>query len=609
MGAIFAYLRGMEVKKCLAYVKLLGARVISPLRFAPLLVYISAVATVVAQLMILEYWIAEVNPWMDVELLQVLADAMVVMMPFVWLRRRWRLLVWVPIAGFTIFCYVNLWYARAFYDLMPLESVGMAGNMEGPVIDAFFDMVHAMDWLLLLPVAAFGLVTWLLRARWLKGEFHLLVKIWLPVASLLMWVLAYSVRVYYYRLNDCAGLPYTKVWTDYYELSKTKSYKFTQHLHRMGYVGYGIWQINNIFNSRSITDEESAEIEEYWAKQRLTNGDHDGTYAHNRGRNLIFIIIESLASDAVGMEVNGVQVTPNISRLIADDSTAVVMRHVVAQVNHGRSSDGQFIYNTGLLPLRNNVVAKRFPAANYPSIAKALGYPAAFEVIGERYTFYNHSTTNLSYGYHKLIAAPTSQMIPDEEVLANFLGEIKNAKTPFYAEMTTLQTHDPYLGGADSPSAIVADLSHDIRDLNYLDRVREFDERLGVFIDQLKESGIYDNSVIVLAADHEPRKSCLSEDGFISSDIFFAALNTGAKGVEINRTVGQVDVFPTILKIMGISDYRYPGLGVSPLTDADHHGAQDAFGEVYGGPDAATLRRIEQAWRLSEIMIEGRYFN
>lgn len=598
----------MEIKKCLAEAKRLGIRVISPLRFAPLQVYIAAVIALVAQLLILEDWISVVNPWMDVDFLQVLADAMVVMIPFVWLRGRWRLLVWVPIAGFTIFCYVNLWYARAFYDLMPLESVGMAGNMEGPVIDAFFDMVHLLDWLMLLPVVAFGLVTWLLRTRWLKGVFHLQVKIWLPVASLLIWVVAYSVRVYDYRMTDCPNLSYTTVWTDYFELSKSKSYKFTQHLHRMGYVGYGLWQINNIFNSRSITDEERAEIEDYWARQRRTNGDLDGTYAHNRGRNLIFIIIESLASDAVGMEVNGVQVTPNISKLIAYDSTAVVMRHVVAQVNHGRSSDGQFIYNTGLLPLRNNVVAKRFPAANYPSIAKALGYPWAFEVIGERYTFYNHSTTNLSYGYHKLVAAPSSQMIPDEEVMANFLNEIKNAKTPFYAEMTTLETHDPYLGGADSPSPIVADLSHDIRDLNYLDRVREFDERLGVFIEQLKESGIYDQSVIVLAADHEPRKSCLSDDGFISSDIFFAALNTGVKGVEIDRTVGQVDVFPTILKIMGVSDYQYPGLGVSPLTDAAHHGAQDAFGEVYGDPDAATLQRLEQAWRLSEIMIEGRYF-
>ncbi|MDE6309369.1 MAG: LTA synthase family protein, partial [Muribaculaceae bacterium] len=460
----------------------------------------------------------------------------------------------------------------------------------------------------ILPVLAFGLVAWLLRGKWLKGKFHLQVKIWLPVASLLMWVVAYSLRVQEYRAANCPDLTYGKVWTGYFELSKSNAYKFTQHLHRMGYVGYGLWQINNIFNSRTITDDERTEIEDYWAQQRLTNGDHGGTYAHNRGRNLIFIIIESLASDAVGMEVNGVQVTPNISKLIADDSTAVVMRHVVAQVNHGRSSDGQFIYNTGLLPLRNNVVAKRFPAANYPSIAKALGYPSAFEVIGERYTFYNHSTTSLSYGYHKLLAAPTSQMIPDEEVFANFLGEIKNAKTPFIAEMTTLETHDPYLGGADSPSAIVADLTHDRRDLNYLDRVREFDQRLGHFIEQLKESGIYDQSVIVLAADHEPRKSCLSDDGFISSDIFFAALNTGAKGVEIDRTVGQVDVFPTILTIMGVSDYQYPGLGVSPLTDAVHHGAQDAFGEVYGDPDASTLQRIEQAWRLSEIMIEGRYF-
>ncbi len=123
-----------------------------------------------------------------------------------------------------------------------------------------------------------------------------------------------------------------------------------------------------------------------------------GSAGANRSRNLIFIIVESLASDAVGATVNGVKVAPTLSALAAD-SSAIVFRRMQAQVNHGRSSDGQFIYNTGLLPLRNNVVAKRYPSANYPSIAKALGYANSSEVVGEKPTFYNHSITNLSYGY------------------------------------------------------------------------------------------------------------------------------------------------------------------------------------------------------------------
>jgi hypothetical protein len=45
---------------------------------------------------------------------------------------------------------------------------------------------------------------------------------------------------------------------------------------------------------------------------------------------------------------------------------------VVPQVHDGGSSDGQALYNTGLLPISSGAAAGIFKDNNYPSLLKAL---------------------------------------------------------------------------------------------------------------------------------------------------------------------------------------------------------------------------------------------
>ena len=75
-----------------------------------------------------------------------------------------------------------------------------------------------------------------------------------------------------------------------------------------------------------------------------------------------------------------------------------------------------------------------------------------------------------------------------------------------------------------------------------------------------------------------------------------------------DRIVGQIDVMPTILDVMGVDGYPYPGLGHSLVAEPRHQGAIDAFGNVYGDIDDRTRSALEEAWQLSALMIEGAYF-
>lgn len=572
----------------------------------PFLIYLAAFAAIFSQLLIFKVLVHNVNAWMNVSVLTTLGDVAVLLLPFAFLRPRWRWAVWLLIAGTTIFCYVNLWYCRAFYDLMPADSLGMGGNMQSRVIDAFFDQLRTVDWLLLIPPVFFGVAWMLLRRQARKINFKPGARIAFAVLAVLLYGGAYMVRSYrLYDVNRKLG-DYPHILCNYFRYSKVNAYKFTQHLTRMGYIGYVVWQADRAIFDHTLDKSEVKRVDSYWQRQRSLPR-AAAEFSRNSDRNLIFIIVESLASDAVGATVNGVKVAPVLSALAADTS-AIVFRRMQAQVNHGRSSDGQFIYNTGLLPLRNNVVAKRFPSANYPSIAKALGYKNSSEVVGEKPTFYNHSITNLSYGYTGFVPA-TDAWLSDKQILDNATAELRRLQQPFYCEITTLDMHDPYNHAIASPTAISSAEGYDPRDLNYFEQVHIFDGLLGGFIDRLKADGLYDNSVIVIASDHEPRRTALSEDGPISGDIFLLILNSGLPGgLKSDRIVGQVDVMPTILDVMGVTGYHFPGLGHSLIAEPEYHGAVDAFGNVYGQPDENTRRILEEAWQVSALMIEGRYF-
>lgn len=587
--------------------KIKGLRFIANIFTNPaFLLYLCAFIAIFGQLQIFRWLVHDINAWMTVSLLTTLGDVAVLLIPFVLLRPCWRWTVWMLIAGMTIFCYVNLWYCRAFYDLMPADSLGMGDNMQSRVIDAFFDQLRAADWLLLLPPLFFGAV-WTLLRRTARGiRFSSGAKTVLTALALLLYGSAYMTRCYrLYDINRNLG-NYPHFLCNYYRYSKVNAYKFTQHLSRMGYIGYMAWQADRAIFDQTLGQSELKRVETFWAKQR-TLPRAAAEFSHNRNKNLIFIIVESLASDAVGATVNGVEVTPVLSALAAD-SSAIVFRHLQAQVNHGRSSDGQFIYNTGLLPLRNNVVAKRYPSADYPSIAKALGYANSSEVVGEKPTFYNHSITNLSYGYTGFVPA-TDAWLSDKQIFDNATDEIRRLSQPFYCEITTLDMHDPYNHTIANHTAISEAEGFDSRDLNYYEQVHIFDRLLGSFIAGLKAEGLYDNSVIVIASDHEPRKSALSENGPISSDIFLLIVNSGLEGgLKSDRIAGQIDVMPTVLDVMGVGDYKYPGLGHSLIAEPEHHGAIDAFGNVYGQPDETTRSRLEEAWLVSALMIEGKYF-
>ena len=120
-----------------------------------------------------------------------------------------------------------------------------------------------------------------------------------------------------------------------------------------------------------------------------------------------------------------------------------------SQVREGYSSDGQLIYNTGLLPAANCATAVRYGDNRFIGIADVLPDYHSFEVIVESGKYWNHRVTTHSYGYdslyENLIDKYADVDIPYDRMLfleAEIL--IESCRKPFFAELTTLTMHAPF---------------------------------------------------------------------------------------------------------------------------------------------------------------------
>lgn len=279
------------------------------------------------------------------------------------------------------------------------------------------------------------------------------------------------------------------------------------------------------------------------------------------------------------------------------DSTSIVALNVIPQTKSGRSSDGQFIYNTGLLPLRTKAFVERFASANYPSLAKALNKSENVEIIGESRTMWHHGLTTKSYGYDVIYDnCATDMRNADKKIFEAAFSILSHMSQPFYAQITTLSMHDPYNeNNTDDITYNFKEIT-DSRDRNYWAASSHFDKWLGAFLNRLKNAGIYDNSVIVITGDHEASRIGLSEsiDG---TYIPLIILNAGI-GMKHTGEIHQIDLFPSILDIMGIDKYIVPELS------SDYKG----FGRSLFSISSDDNLNLDEKWFLSERIIESRLF-
>lgn len=359
-----------------------------------------------------------------------------------------------------------------------------------------------------------------------------------------------------------------------------------------------------------MTESQRNDINEMLSQ--LSNGNRfsDLDFINNKSKNLIIIIVESLNSWALDIEVDGKSVVPNLKQLM-NSGNAIVATDLISQAGPGRSSDGQLLINTGLFPIRDEATVARHAFNEFPSIAKAIiDKRPKFEIISENKFFWRHSATSQKEGYDSIydadvaIAAGLTSGRRDETMFNLAQKILPRYEQPFFATLITISMHGPYKGDPKWKSWISeAGLPHDLT--TYLEVTHYFDTELGKFIGYLKTLGIYDNSVIVITSDHESAVPDYKGEGV--GTVPFIAVNAGIDTV-ITRHGGQIDIYPTILDITGNTDYWWKGFGTSLLADSGIDGALDQFGKTHGNLNERQLKDYRDRWTASELIIKHDFF-
>ncbi|WP_127584464.1 LTA synthase family protein [Paenibacillus koleovorans] len=316
-----------------------------------------------------------------------------------------------------------------------------------------------------------------------------------------------------------------------------------------------------------------------------------------KGRNLIIIQMESFQSFLIDYKVGGKEVTPNLNRLVRNH---FYFPNFYQQVGQGNTSDAEFITNTSYYIPPRGPASQEYADKVLPSLPRLLenqGYSTQtfhtnvveFWNRGELYSAlgFQRYYDQAFFGADDAIAFGSS----DEILYDKTVEELKKIEQrrdgkPFYAQLISMSAHHPFDLPPEKNRMQMPEKYQDNIVGDYLRSQNYADYALGKFIDDLKEKGLWDNSLIVLYGDHrgvpmnqldhEEKKLMLEIFGheYNYKDMINVPLIIAAPGVTEPKTFpqigGQVDTMPTIANLLGISLDYYLHFGQDLLNNTSN---------------------------------------
>lgn len=533
-----------------------------------------------------------------------LAESALVLLPYLYLPPRWRPLMWIPLLSLPLLLMVCLLHARAFGILPAIVSASLLKGLDAPTLGTALSLLRPGDMIFaLVPAAEFaGYMVW--RRQIVTCRITMSVRLSATAATLLVTGAAVWFKYNMYERRFRQYTPSESFATfihnqDYRRGDLISAYS---QLAWRGFADYLVHSGKDALITQPVnTPATDREIAAALARNSLSARLPDEvTAALPEPRNLIMVIIESWVTPG-DTSAAGADPMPHLRALMAEPD-AIVIDDVGIRATVGRSADGQFIYNTGLLPPRGETWVSRHAVADYPSLAKALPVAASLEIITEGESVWNHAYTSPSLGFDRLLSGierSIRDQTQDSVLMDMALDEIARLPRPFYVQLTTGTMHEPY-GQSDVPRRIdrraVLAAGYTPSEYVYLERLHFTDRHIGRFIDSLRASGVADSSVIVIAADHHPTVMPPGRAfGPLRSPLII--IGSGMARLPRRSDFEQTDLFPTLLDIMGASEYRHPVLSrisheTDSIADAPYRGMGRSLFDLAARGDTTALRAL-----------------
>ncbi|MBO9129973.1 LTA synthase family protein [Bacillus sp. 165] len=314
-----------------------------------------------------------------------------------------------------------------------------------------------------------------------------------------------------------------------------------------------------------------AETENYIKANNVQNSE---LFGMAKGKNVIVVSLESTQTFLMNATVNGQEVTPFLNQFAKE---SYYFDNFFHQTGQGKTSDAEFLIDNSLYPLDRGAVYFTHANNEYvgtPEILRQQGYYTAV-FHANNATFWNRNVMYPSLGYDRYFNELDFDINADNKInwglkdvdfFNQSIEKLKELPQPFYTRFITLTNHFPFT--YDDEMKMVEPFNSGDGTLDrYFVTVRYQDEALKKFIEELKASGLYDNSVIVFYGDHygisenhnKAMAQFLGKDEITQFDHInlqrtplFIHVPGQTQGETISKVAGQVDVKPTILSLLGV---------------------------------------------------------
>ncbi|WP_438348724.1 LTA synthase family protein [Paenibacillus sp. FA6] len=297
-----------------------------------------------------------------------------------------------------------------------------------------------------------------------------------------------------------------------------------------------------------------------------------------QGKNVIIIQMESFQNFLMNLTIDGQEITPNMNKLAQD---SLYFPNFYQQVGQGNTSDAEFVVNTSFYIPPKGAAAQVYPNKSLPSLPKLLkehGYQSA-TFHTNNVEFWNRRELYAAIGFDHYYAQP---FFEDEDVVffgasdevlytktAGKLQEMNESPDPFYAQIISMTAHHPFTLPEEKYQMTLPERYEGTFVGDYIRAQNYADYALGLFIDDLKKNGVWDNSLIVTYGDHMglPLYSLDRRDKELMQEIYeheysYADMmnipliisgNDIVSPAVLTSLGGQVDVMPTIANLVGVS--------------------------------------------------------
>ena len=352
---------------------------------------------------------------------------------------------------------------------------------------------------------------------------------------------------------------------------------FNDNNKSMELVGFYEYNVRNMYVTFfRKTEEESEEslafLDDIFKENPVHNNQYTGLF---EGKNLIFLQLESIDKFLTSEDI-----MPNLSEL---RKNSINFTDHYSFVNGGGSTfNSEFMINTGYAtPYTYNQNAYTFSKNNFdyslPRLFKSVGYTVnAFHMNSSEY--YSRGVNYKNFGYNsynglkdlKTYTDKTYEL--DTELIKNeeFNSKIFNVENPldshFVDYIISYTAHTPFEKNKGTCSMLITEEQKNDENFNpsELDcikiQAKETDDMIGLLMENLKEKGLYDNTVLVVYADHYAYtlsdKTILDQFKDTSTNLInhtdLFIWSSDIKPMEVTKTTSQLNIMPTILNLFNL---------------------------------------------------------